>query len=333
MTMRTGIATVFHPHCGGYVETPLEIDALMRRTDPTRLGLVLDTGHIVYGGGDPLSVFNEHRDRVWHVHFKDCQPSLTAKTLAATPVMLAGNEEQKKKYLGMLTSEPVYAAYAITEPAAGSDAAGIQCTARQVGDDWVLNGQKCYITNASMASWYVIFATIDASQRHKTIMAFVVDRDTPGLSIGRKEDKLGQRASDTATVILEDVKVHKRQVLAEPGKGFKVAMETFDRTRPDIGAGACGLMRRAMDEAARFALERKTFGTPIPNPQAAQFSNPRHAVHAGHVDRVDHHVVHAVARELQRLEAVAGLRHLVARALQHGGDHRTHRTRVVHDQD
>jgi acyl-CoA dehydrogenase len=199
------------------------------------------------------------------------QTSMTANTLAATPVMLAGNEEQKKKYLGMLTSEPVYAAYAITEPAAGSDAAGIQCTARQVGDDWVLNGQKCYITNASMASWYVIFATVDASQRHKTIMAFVVDRDTPGLSIGRKEDKLGQRASDTATVILEDVKVHKRQVLADPGKGFKVAMETFDRTRPDIGAGACGLMRRAMDESARFALERKTFGTAIANHQAVQF--------------------------------------------------------------
>ncbi|GAB4206305.1 MAG: acyl-CoA dehydrogenase family protein [Sandaracinaceae bacterium] len=199
------------------------------------------------------------------------QTSMTANALAATPIMIAGNEAQKKKYLGMLASEPVYAAYAITEPAAGSDAAGIQCTARQVGDDWVLNGQKCYITNASMASWYVVFATVDASQRHKAIMAFVVDRDTPGLTVGRKEDKMGQRASDTATVILEDVKVHKSQVLAEPGKGFRVAMETFDRTRPDIGAGACGLMRRALDESARFALERKTFGTAIANHQAVQF--------------------------------------------------------------
>lgn len=199
------------------------------------------------------------------------QTSMTANALAATPVMVAGNEEQKKKYLGLLASEPVYAAYAITEPSAGSDAAGIQCTAKQVGDDWVLNGQKAYITNASMASWYVVFATTDASQRHKTIMAFVVDRDTPGLSIGRKEDKMGQRASDTATVILEDVKVHKSQVLAPAGKGFKLAMETFDRTRPDIGAGACGLMRRAMDESVRYALDRKTFGTAIANHQAVQF--------------------------------------------------------------
>ncbi len=199
------------------------------------------------------------------------QTSMTANALAATPLMIAGTEDQKKKYLGMLANEPVYAAYAITEPAAGSDAAGIQCTAKKVGDDWVLNGQKCYITNASMASWYVVFATTDASQRHKTIMAFVVDRDTPGLSLGRKEDKMGQRASDTATVILDDVKVSKSQVLAEAGKGFKVAMETFDRTRPDIGAGACGLMRRALDESARFALERKTFGTAIANHQAVQF--------------------------------------------------------------
>lgn len=199
------------------------------------------------------------------------QTSMTANALAATPVMIAGTEEQKKKYLGMIAKEPLYAAYAITEPAAGSDAAGLQCTAKQVGDDWVLNGQKCFITNASIASWYVIFATTDASQRHKTIMAFIVDRDTPGLSIGRKEDKMGQRASDTATVILEDVKVHKRQVLAEAGKGFRVAMETFDRTRPDIGAGACGLMRRALDESARYALERKTFGTAIANHQAVQF--------------------------------------------------------------
>jgi acyl-CoA dehydrogenase len=199
------------------------------------------------------------------------QTSMTANGLAATPVLIAGNEAQKKKYLGMLGNEPVYAAYAITEPAAGSDAAGIQCRARKVGDDWVLNGQKCYITNASMASWYVVFATTNPELRHKSIMAFLVDRDTPGVSIGKKEDKLGQRASDTATVILEDVKVPSANVLAKEGDGFKVAMQTFDRTRPDIGAGACGLMRRALDESMRFAAERKTFGTAIMNHQAVQF--------------------------------------------------------------
>jgi acyl-CoA dehydrogenase len=199
------------------------------------------------------------------------QTSMTANALAATPLMIAGTEEQKKKYLGMIGHEPRYAAYAITEPAAGSDAAGLQCKARQVGTDWVLNGQKCYITNASYASWYVVFATTDPSLRHRGIMAFVVDRDTPGLSIGKKEDKLGQRASDTATVILEDVKVPAENVLAKAGDGFKVAMQTFDRTRPDIGAGACGLMRRALDESMRFAMERQTFGTAIMNHQAVQF--------------------------------------------------------------
>jgi acyl-CoA dehydrogenase len=199
------------------------------------------------------------------------QTSITANTLAATPIMIAGNDEQKKKYLGALVAKPIFAAYAITEPAAGSDAAGIQCRARKDGSDWILNGQKCFITNASLASWYVVFATTNPEQRHRGIMAFIVDRDTPGLSIGKKEDKMGQRASDTATIILEDVVVKKENVLAEAGDGFKVAMQTFDRTRPDIAAGACGIMRRALDECGRYCWERKTFGTPIANHQAVQF--------------------------------------------------------------
>ncbi len=191
------------------------------------------------------------------------QTSMTANALAATPLLVAGTEEQKKEYLGRLTSEPIYAAYAITEPAAGSDAAGIQMRATQHGDDWVLTGEKCYITNGSWANWYTVFATVDPSLRHKGIMAFVVDRDTPGISVGKKEDKLGQRASDTATIAFDEVVVPKKNVIAEAGHGFKVAMKTFDRTRPDIGAGACGLMRRALDESVAFAQERKTFGVPI----------------------------------------------------------------------
>jgi acyl-CoA dehydrogenase len=199
------------------------------------------------------------------------QTSITATTLAATPVMIAGDESQKKKYLGMLTSAPLFASYATTEPAAGSDVAGLQCRATRHGDDWVLNGQKIYITNASYASFYVVFATVDPAKKHKGIMAFIVDRDTPGLSIGKKEKKMGQRASDTGTVILEDVKVPKANVLAGEGEGFKLAMMTFDRTRPDIGASACGLMRRCLDECLAFAQERKTFGVPIAQHQAVQF--------------------------------------------------------------
>lgn len=198
------------------------------------------------------------------------QTTMTANTLAATPLLIAGSEEQKKKYLGMLTSEPVFAAYAITEPAAGSDAAGIQARCKQVGDDWVINGEKCYITNGSWASWYIVFATTDPELRHKGIAAFVVDRDTPGVSVGKKEDKLGQRASDTATIHFEDVKVPKENMIAPPGQGFRVAMQTFDRTRPDIGAGACGLMRRCLDESVAYATERKTFGVPIAQHQMVQ---------------------------------------------------------------
>jgi len=198
------------------------------------------------------------------------QTSITANTLASTPLIVAANDEQKKKYLGMLTAEPVCAAYAITEPAAGSDAAGILATAKQVGDEWILNGTKHFITNASFAEWYVVFATIDPQLRHKGIMAFIVDRETPGVSIGKKEDKMGQRASDTSTIILEDARVPAANVIAPAGEGFKVAMQTFDRTRPDIGAGACGVMRRALDESVAYALERKTFGTPIANHQMVQ---------------------------------------------------------------
>lgn len=234
------------------------------------LGLVAPTIPEEYGGAGVSEV--DHTIIVEELAYgcTGIQTSITATVLAATPLMIAGTEEQKREYLGRITRDYVYAAYAITEPAAGSDAAGIQTKATQHGDDWVLNGQKLFITNASLANWFVVFATVDPTQRHRGIMAFVVDAESPGLSIGKKEDKMGQRASDTATVILEDVVVPKKNVIAPPGQGFRVAMQTFDRTRPDIGAGACGLMRRALDESCKFALERKTFGVPIAQHQAIQ---------------------------------------------------------------
>jgi len=198
------------------------------------------------------------------------QTSMTANALAATPIIVAGSEAQKKKYLGMLTSEPCFAAYALTEPGAGSDAAAISTKATPDGDDWVVTGQKCFITNASWARWYLVFATVDTALEHKGIMAMVIDRDAEGVSVGKREDKLGQRASDTSTVNFDEVKVPKANVLAPAGKGFQLAMKTFDRTRPDIGAGACGLMRRALDESVAYALERKTFGKAIGEHQMVQ---------------------------------------------------------------
>jgi len=198
------------------------------------------------------------------------QTSMTANVLAATPILIAGSDALKKKYLGMLTSEPVFAAYALTEPAAGSDAAGIQTRCRKDGNDWIVNGSKCFITNATWASWYIVFATVDPSLRHGGIMGFVIDRDAQGVSVGKTEDKLGQRASNTAVVNFDDVRVSADNVLAEAGHGFKLAMQTFDRTRPDIGAGACGLIRRALEESVAYALERKTFGVPIAEHQMVQ---------------------------------------------------------------
>ncbi len=199
------------------------------------------------------------------------QTSILANGLALTPIKLGGSEEQKHKYLGMLTSEPIMASYATTEPDAGSDVAGLKTKFTKHGDDFVLNGQKCWITNASYARFYVVFATSDTALRHKGIAAFIVDRDTPGLRVGKKEDKLGQRASDTAQVFLEDVVVPKANLLAAEGHGFKLAMETFNQTRPDIGASSTGLMRRALDECVRYAKERKTFGQPIAQHQLVQW--------------------------------------------------------------
>jgi acyl-CoA dehydrogenase len=196
---------------------------------------------------------------------------MTANTLGLTPLKLAGSAEQKKKYLGWLAAEPIFASYATTEPGAGSDVAGLQTRAKKDADGYVLNGQKCWITNASMASFFTIFATENPDLRHKGIGAFIVHADTKGLSVGKHEDKLGQRASDTAVVTLEDVRVPASQVLAAPGHGFKLAMETFNQTRPDIGAIATGLMRRCLDECVAYAKERKTFGKPIAEHQLVQW--------------------------------------------------------------
>lgn len=196
--------------------------------------------------------------------------SLLANTLALTPIKLAGNSEQKAKYLGMLTEKPHFASYCTTEPSGGSDVAGMRTRFVQHGDEFVINGEKSWITNATLASFYVVFATADLEKRHKGIAAFIVDRDTPGLRVGKHEDKLGQRASDTAVVHFEDVKVKKENVLAPEGQGFKLAMETFNQTRPDIGALATGLMQRALDESVAYAKERKTFGQAIAEHQMVQ---------------------------------------------------------------
>jgi acyl-CoA dehydrogenase len=211
--------------------------------------------------------------------------TITGNSLAATPILIAGSDEQKKEYLGRLCSEFIFASYATSEPDAGSDVAGLRCKYERKGDDYVLNGSKQWITNASHANFFVIFATSDPTLRHKGISAFIVPADTPGLSVGKKEDKMGQRASNTAQVHLEDVVLNKSMLIGAEGDGFKIAMRTFDRTRPDIGSFACGIMRRALDESVAYAKERKTFGVPIAEHQAVQFmiADMAIAYEAGHL--------------------------------------------------
>jgi acyl-CoA dehydrogenase len=198
--------------------------------------------------------------------------TLAGNNLAAMPLILAGTEEQKKRYLGALTAAPIFAAYACSEPDAGSDVAGMRTQVRKVGSEYVLTGQKRWITNGGHASWYTTFArTGDVKDRHKGITCFVVPRDLPGVSVGKKEDKLGQRASNTTDVLFDEVKLTSAHLVGEEGNGFKIAMKTFDRSRPWIAAGATGIMRRALDESRRYALERKAFGQAIAQFQAVQF--------------------------------------------------------------
>lgn len=198
------------------------------------------------------------------------QAGLFANALALTPIVLAGSDELKREYLGRLVSEPVLASLCATEPAAGSDVAAIATRAVQRQSEYVLTGEKSFITNASLASFYVVFATVAPERRHRGLAAFVVDRETRGLRVGRPEDKLGQRACDTASVVLEEVVVPASHVLAPEGHGFRLAMETFNRTRPSIGATATGLMQRCLDESVRYAKERRTFGKPIAEHQLVQ---------------------------------------------------------------
>ncbi len=194
-----------------------------------------------------------------------------ANELALAPILIAATEEQKKKFLPDFCAEPKLAAFGLTEPEAGSDVGNIQTTAEKKGDKYVLNGNKCFITNGGIASLYTIFATVDRSQGAKGLTAFIVPGDTPGISGGKKESKLGDRASHVAEVILEDVEVPAENILGKEGDGFKIAMMTLDSTRPGVGAAAVGVARRAFEEARNYSLQRVQFGKPIAANQAIQF--------------------------------------------------------------
>ena len=203
--------------------------------------------------------------------------SMAANMLGAMPIIIAGSEEQRQRYLGWLIREPIFASYCCSEPEAGSDVAGMRTHYVKDGDSFVLTGQKRWITNGGHASFYTVLATADAKPekdlkaRNRKIACFVVDRDLAGVKVGKEENKMGHRASNTVDVIFDEVRLPKTAILGQEGEGFKIAMKTFDRSRPWIAAGASGIIARALYECRAYALQRKTFGVPIANHQAVQF--------------------------------------------------------------
>jgi acyl-CoA dehydrogenase len=197
--------------------------------------------------------------------------SIVANILGALPVLLAGTEEQKRKWLAPLLEEPILCSFALTEPGAGSDVSGIQTTAVRHGDDYVLNGSKMFITNAGQADWFTVFASTGKAAGHRGLTAFVVPRNADGVTIEKHLDKMGQRATDTSALAFQDVQVPMGNRLGEEGEGFKIAMQTLDFTRPGTAVGAVGVAQAAFELAVEYTKERSQFGMPIAMNQGVSF--------------------------------------------------------------
>ena len=197
--------------------------------------------------------------------------AIMANDLALLPIVIGGNDEQKKRFLTPFTESYKIAAFCLTEPANGSDAGGIKTTVKEDGNDVVINGNKMWITNAGYADLFVIYATTDAALKHKGITAIVVEKGTPGIEIGKKEDKMGHRCSDTRAVTFNNVRVPKANVIGGMNQGWKIAMKTLDHSRPMVASSAVGGAQCAFDHAVKYAKERVQFNVPIANHQAIQF--------------------------------------------------------------
>jgi acyl-CoA dehydrogenase len=196
--------------------------------------------------------------------------SLAANGLALAPLALGGSHELKSEVFGHVTSEPIFASFCLTEPDAGSDVSGMRTTAVKKGDKYVINGSKCFITNGSYASYYTVYAKTDKEAGHRGISAFIVPKDDT-VTVDKKEDKMGQRASNTATITFNETEIPAGNLIGEENKGFKLAMMTLDRTRPGVAAMATGIARAAFEFATDYSKQRVQFGVPIAMHQAIQF--------------------------------------------------------------
>ncbi|HUW22580.1 MAG TPA: acyl-CoA dehydrogenase family protein [bacterium] len=195
---------------------------------------------------------------------------LAATALAAFPIMLFGNDEQKKKYLPDIAAGKKLAAFALTEPGAGSDASAIQTTAKKEGDSYILNGTKCFITNGGEAQIYIVITMTDKTKGSRGASAFIVEKDTRGFSFGKKEKKMGIRGSATRELIFNECKVPKENLLGREGQGFIIALKTFDVSRPGVAAQALGIAAGALEDAINYSREREQFGQSISSFQAIQ---------------------------------------------------------------
>lgn len=226
------------------------------------VGLINTNIPVEYGGGG-LGAFDElliGEELAWGC--TGISSSLLINNLAAIPIIVAGTDEQKQKWLSAMV-DGALASYAVTEPNAGSDVAGMQSRATRHGDEYVIRGTKTFISNASVSDFFIVFAYTDKSQEHMGLSAFIVERDRDGFSVSKKFDKMGQRASDTAEISLDEVVVPKENRIGPEGAGFLIAMRVFDFSRPGVAIGAVGLARRAMEEAVAYAREREAFGRQI----------------------------------------------------------------------
>ncbi|ABF45038.1 MULTISPECIES: acyl-CoA dehydrogenase family protein [Deinococcus] len=196
---------------------------------------------------------------------------LMASELGITPILVGGTEEQQKRFLTPLTEKPALAAFALSEPNNGSDAAAMSTTAVLDGDEWVINGTKMWISNGGVADITVVFATTNRQGGHRATVALVVPKDAPGFSFNKIKHKMGQRASLTSELVFENVRVPKENQLGGVGDGFKIAMKTLDKTRIPVAAGSVGVARRALEESLKYAKQREAFGQPIAQFQAIQF--------------------------------------------------------------
>ena len=197
--------------------------------------------------------------------------AIMANDLALLPIVIGGTDEQKKRFLTPFTESYKIAAFCLTEPGNGSDAAGLKTTIKEDGDDVIINCNKMWITNAGYADLFVLYGTTDPALKHKGITAVVIEKGTPGIEIGKKEDKMGHRCSDTRAMTFNNVRIPKKNILGGLNQGWKIAMKTLDHSRPMVAASAVGGAQCAYDHAIKYAKERVQFNVPISQHQAIQF--------------------------------------------------------------